>query len=81
MSGQKYDNSGALFRNDKKEQPNHADYNGSAMIDGVEFWLNAWIKESKAGRKYMSLSFRPKTAQQGAGVSGGSGAQDEDGFF
>ena len=81
MSGQrKYDNSGALFRNDKKEQPNHADYNGSAMIDGEEFWLNAWLKESKNGRKYMSLSFRPKTAQ-GAGSSSRSSSGDDGGFF
>ena len=59
-----YDNTnrGALFKNDKR---NHDDdsaphYKGSVNIDGTEFWLSAWIKTSKAGDKYMSLSVRPK---------------------
>jgi len=54
------DNSGMLFRNEKKEQETHADYNGSVMIDGQEYYLNAWIKESNSGKKFFSLSFKPK---------------------
>lgn len=57
-----YPNSGALFKNDRKEQPNHPDYKGSAEIDGVDYWLSAWIKEGKSG-KFMSLSFKPKEEQ------------------
>ena len=30
------------------------------MIDGVEYWVSAWVKESKAGNKFFSLSFKPK---------------------
>lgn len=55
----KRDNSGALFKNTRKEQPNHADYEGSITINGQEYWLNAWIKEGKNG-KFMSLSAKPK---------------------
>lgn len=54
------DNSGALFRNDKKETDKHPDYTGSAMIDGSEYFLSAWLNESKHGVKYMSLSFKDK---------------------
>lgn len=79
MSGdRKYDNSGTLFKNDRKEQPNHADYKGSAMIDGVEYWMNAWIKEGKeSGKKFMSFSFQPKTKQSGGRSGGGSSRSSE----
>ena len=56
------DMSGLLFRNERKEQPNHADYEGSAMINGQEFYMNAWIKEGKKG-KFMSFSFRSKASK------------------
>jgi hypothetical protein len=68
MAGKTYDNSGLLSRNDKKTEPGHADHNGSCTIDGKEFWINAWIKE-KDGRKFFSLSFRPKQPKSQGGQS------------
>lgn len=59
---QKRDNSGVLFKNDKKEQEKHPDYKGSIMVDGTEYWLSAWIKEGKSG-KFMGLAVSPKDAQ------------------
>jgi len=53
-------NRGALFKNERKEQETHADYNGTVNVEGKEYWLNAWLKESKAGKKYMSLSLKQK---------------------
>lgn len=58
-----YDNTnkGSLFKNDRKEQDTHADYNGSINIEGNEYWINAWVKESKKdGKKFFSLSVKPK---------------------
>ena len=55
-------NSGALFKNEKKEQPNHCDYQGSINVGGTEYWLNAWLKKSKNGKTFMSLSVKPKEA-------------------
>ena len=54
-----YPNSGALFKNDRKEKPNHPDYRGDAEVDNVQYWLSAWVKEGKKG-KFFSLSFQPK---------------------
>lgn len=69
MSDREYDNTnrGVLFKNEKKESDRHADYRGNINIDGKEFWLDAWIKKSKAGKNFMSLSVKPKLArEQGA---------------
>ena len=62
------DNSGALFKNDKKQSETHADYQGKVLIQGVEYYINAWVKESKAGQKYLSLSFNPVQNKQGCGA-------------
>lgn len=56
-------NRGALFKNDRKEADNHPDYKGKINIDGVDYWLSAWIKTDKSGAKYMSLS--PQRKDQG----------------
>jgi uncharacterized protein (DUF736 family) len=69
-----YDNTnqGALFKNDKKESEKHPDYRGSINVDGTDFWLSAWIKESKKGGKFMSLSVTAKDGKP-------KGKQDDDG--
>lgn len=60
-----YDNTnrGSLFKNERKEQPTHADLNGRINVEGVEYYLNAWMKESpKTGKKFYSLSVKPVDA-------------------
>lgn len=53
-------NRGALFKNDRRHKDTDPDYRGNINVDGRDFWINAWIKEAKAGGKYISLSVRPK---------------------
>lgn len=53
-------NSGALFLNDRKEADKHPDYRGTINVDGVEYWINAWVKTSKKGDEFFSLAVKPK---------------------
>lgn len=59
MAFEKRDNSGTLFRNDKREKDSHPHAQGTAIIDGVEYWVSAWTKDGAKG-KFQSLSFKRK---------------------
>jgi hypothetical protein len=56
------DLTGSLFKNQKKTDPKHADYGGSGLIEGVAYWVDAWVRESERGKKFMSLRFKQKNA-------------------
>jgi hypothetical protein len=56
MAYQQKQNSGILFKNERKTTDKHPDWNGTALIDGKEYKLSAWVKEGKKG-KYFSLSY------------------------
>lgn len=61
-----YDNTnrGILGKNLNKTADNHPDYSGSLNIDGTDYWLSGWLKESKKdGSKFFSLSVKPKDSK------------------
>lgn len=70
------DNSGSLFRNDRKEKPNHPDYRGEVMVGGVVYWISAWLKEGKSG-KFFSMAFQPKDERPPAPQSQQQGSQPQ----
>lgn len=58
-----YDNTdrGILSKNEDKQKDTHPDYKGSLNVNGVDLWVSGWIKTSeKTGKKFMSLSVKPK---------------------
>jgi hypothetical protein len=57
----KFDNSGILFKNEGKNRDTDRDYQGSATIAGVEYWMSAWRKQGQRGN-FLSFSFKPKDA-------------------
>ena len=80
------DNSGAVFVNDRKEPGSQQpDRSGSALIGGVEYYVDGWLKKGAKG-PFLSLAFKPKKAvhkpapaQQGRG-SYAEELDDEIGF-
>lgn len=57
-----YDNTNrcSLFKNDRKETDKHPNYKGSLNVAGTDYWISAWIKKSKEGSTFMSLSVEEK---------------------
>lgn len=66
-------NTGSLFRVEDRKSDTHPEYSGSALIDGVEYFVDAWVNEvksgPKAGKKYFSFKFKPKQQQSGGSSS------------
>lgn len=58
------DNTGRLFKvEEDKKRERGPDYSGTAMIDGVEYFMDSWLKTAESGRKWMSFSFKAKEKQ------------------
>lgn len=62
---QQYDNTGkgALFVNDRKQSDKHPDMNGKININGVDYWLSGWWKQTQRG-EILSLSLGQPVNQQ-----------------
>lgn len=55
------ENSGVLFKNDRREKETHPQMKGSINVEGREYWLSAWTKKNEDGSfKLISLSLQPK---------------------
>jgi len=64
--GKEFDNTnrGVLFNErDRKQTEKDRDYGGNINIDGTEYWLSGWIRTSKKGLKFLSLSVKPKEVE------------------
>jgi hypothetical protein len=59
----KYPNSGTLARNDRREKDTHPEFTGKAEVDGVMYWISAWVKDGNGG-KFFSLSFKKQDGQE-----------------
>ena len=57
-------NRGVLFINNKKaEGSKQPDRTGSLNVDGVEYFLDGWLKKSASGQPFMSVSIKRKDKQ------------------
>lgn len=60
MSDNSYDNSGALFKNNRKQEGSkQPDYRGDIKINGKEMQISGWIRSGKNG-SFLSLKVSEK---------------------
>jgi hypothetical protein len=80
MAYEQRDNSGSIFLNERKEKETHPDRTGTAMIDGVMYYVSGWLKQSAKGQ-FLSLAFKRKEEQKPAPkadpISSGRSLRDE----
>lgn len=57
-----YDNTnrGALFREENRKSDKHPEFSGTLNVEGREYYVDAWVNQAQSGRKYFSLSVKPK---------------------
>lgn len=69
MAYEPKDGSGALFKNDKGDNPARPDYRGDIMLNGVLYEISGWIRPlpRDASQKFMSLSGKIKQPRQQSG--------------
>lgn len=83
-----YENTGRLFKNDRKQSANQPDYTGDFTDESGKKWrLAAWLKDGNKG-KWMSLKVsedtrgdeRGQMGTDGDAPTGGGALDDEIGF-
>ena len=77
-----YDNNlrGALFKNDRKEKENQPDYTGNVEVEGTKYNMAGWMRQSKAGKPFMSISLsipEPQNSAPRPTASAGHSMDDE----
>lgn len=61
---------GSIFKNDYKTPgDSKPDYKGTALINGVEMDIAAWIKKPEGKKPFMSLAIKPKSERSSAPAS------------
>jgi hypothetical protein len=61
----KYDqnNSGALFKNEKRMKDSHPNSRGKAMVGGKWYWISGWTKKSANDQPFISLAYTEMTEE------------------
>lgn len=72
MENQKFevkDNTGTIWMDVQEKDGKDGKYyvrTGSAKVNGIDMWVNAYEKETKTGKKLLSLTFKSKNIQSDA---------------
>lgn len=60
-------NSGSMFLVEQKKKDSFPDFEGSVEVNGEQMWVSGW-KKTGNGKKFISLSFKPKDPSKRPGA-------------
>lgn len=60
MAYERKDNSFSTFKNTRKTTDTHPVLTGSALVGGVQYFVDIWFNTDKNGDRYASGTFKPK---------------------
>ena len=72
------ENTGSVFKNDKRETETQPHGKGSGLIEGVEFYISSWTNTTAKGDKYQSLKFSRKDENKAPNPSPAEADFDDD---
>jgi uncharacterized protein (DUF736 family) len=70
------ENTGVLFKNNKKTDDKQPDYTGNILVGSTEMRLAAWIKEGKNG-KFLSVKISESNAAAAPQTRAAANAEDD----
>lgn len=64
-------NSGMITRAENRKSDSHPEFTGSLNVEGVDYWVSAWVNEGKPGgkmegKKYFSIKINRKERSNNA---------------
>ena len=72
-------NTGVLFRNETANEENKQPYmTGKLNVEGKELQIAGWMKESKAGKKFLSLKVQEPRTQDVKAANNSSTSTTDD---
>ena len=72
-------NTGVLFRNETSNEENKQPYmTGKLNVEGKELQIAGWMKESKAGKKFLSLKVQEPRTQEVKAANNSSTSTTDD---
>lgn len=57
-------NTGAIWKNERREKDTHPHFTGSAIVEGVEYWVSAWKRDADAKENLPALKFSLKPKEE-----------------
>jgi len=60
MSNYDNTNSGAIWPNKNRKTDKHPTHTGSINVEGVEYWINAWVGDKTKNQPSLSFKIQPK---------------------
>jgi len=78
MSNYDNTNSGAIWPNKQKKTDKHPTHTGSINVEGVEYWVSAWVGDKTKNQPSLSFKIQKKESNQAPQAAQSAPINDDD---